>query len=96
MTRVTIKATGATRSVINKLKKSEELAAQLEPFAQAVFDAAMRDPNEEYTATLQMRTFVSRGPAGRISWQVGADAVIGSRVEAKRGTLQRALGSAGL
>jgi hypothetical protein len=55
-----------------------------------------RDPNEFYVNTLRKKTFVSSGPRGRISWQIGAEPVIGARVEAKRGTAARALGEAGL
>lgn len=84
------------RRAIDKLAKSGELAAALEPFADAVLEAARRDPNEAYVASLRKRIFVTGGRAGRVSWQVGAHPVIGSRVEAKRGTLQRALGAAGL
>lgn len=96
MARVTIRPTSFTRKAIIALKKSDFIASQLEPMAQAVLDAARQDPNEEYAKTLGKRTFVTAGPAGRISWQIGAAPLIGARVEAKRGTLQRALGSAGL
>lgn len=96
MARVTIKATSFTRKAIIALKKSDFIAAQLEPIAAEVLAAAKQDPNEEYTKTLQMRTFVTGGPGGRISWQIGAAPTIGARVEAKRGTLQRAIGSVGL
>jgi len=96
MAKVTIKPTAFTRKAMIALKKSDFIAAQLEPFADAVLEAARQDPNEEYTKTLRKRTFVSSGPGGRISWQIGAAPQIGARVEAKRGTLQRALGQAGL
>lgn len=96
MSKVTIKATGATRRIINNLKKSDEVAEQLEPFARAVLEAASQDTNDAYVESLRIRRFVSRGPQGRVSWQVGAVSGLGDRVEAKRGTLQRALGEAGL
>lgn len=96
MARVVIKSTSFTRKALIALKKSDFIAAQLEPFADAIMDAAMQDPNDEYTSTLEKKTFVSAGPGGRISWQIGAAPLIGARVEAKRGTLQRALGQAGL
>jgi len=96
MSKVTIKTNGASWGVIRRLMKSEVVADQLEPFAQAVFDAAFRDPNDEYTASLQIGKFYSSGRGGRVSWQVGAGPGIGENVEAKRGTLQRALGEAGL
>lgn len=92
MARVTIRQTGS----LDKVAKSTALAAQLEPFADAVLNAARRDPNPEYTKTLRKRQFISRGRRGRVSWQVGAAPTIGGRVEAKRGTLHRALGEAGL
>jgi len=95
MTKVTFKSTSFTRAGINKLKQSDALLDQLEPFAAAVLAAAKNDPNKVYTDSLSMHKFFTSGPLGRASWQIGADAVIGSRVEAKRGTLQRALGSAG-
>lgn len=96
MAKVTIKSTSTTRRALIALKKSDFIAAKLKPFADDVMDAAKQDPNPEYTKTLQKRTFVTGGPQGRISWQIGAARKIGARVEAKRGTLARALGSAGL
>ena len=90
------KVTFSGRGDLSKIAKSDALAEQLEEIAKPVLDAAMRDPNEEYTATLRMRRFVSSGRQGRVSVQIGAGPTIGGRVEAKRGTLARALGSAGL
>ena len=81
---------------LGKIARSDALAEQLEDIAEPVLAAAKRDPNPEYTKTLSMHRFYSRGRSGRVSVQVGAAPIIGSRVEAKRGTLQRALGSAGL
>lgn len=81
---------------IGRIMKSDALAEQLEAHAQRVFDAAFQDPNEAYTATLQIGRFTSSGPRGRVSVQVGAAPGIGERVEAKRGTLARAMGQAGL
>jgi hypothetical protein len=92
MARVTIKQTGS----LDKIAKSDGLGDQLEAIASPVLDAARRDPNPEYTRTLRMKRFVSRGKRGRVSIQIGAAPTIGGRVEAKRGTLARALGSAGL
>ncbi len=90
--RVRIKQVGT----LERVAKSDALSAQLEPFADAILAAASRDPNKTYVASLRKRRFVSGGRRGRTSWQVGAAPVIGSRVEAKRGTLQRAIGEAGL
>lgn len=95
MAKVSVKPTSTSRRAIIALKKSNFIAEQLRPLAQTVFDEAGNDPNEEFVRTLRMRTFVSGGPAGRISWQIGAGPTIGSRVEAKRGTLARALGLIG-
>lgn len=80
---------------ITKMAKSPELAAALEPIANEVLAGAQSDPNEEYVKTLRKKLFISFGRRGRVSWQVGAAPVIGERVEAKRGTMARALGRAG-
>lgn len=96
MPRVTIRPTAFTRQAINNLKKSSQIASKLRPIAQAVMDAAKSDPNDEYVKSLRMSMYTTDGEDGRVSWQVGAAPIIGSRVEAKRGTLQRALGQAGL
>lgn len=93
MARVTIKQTN--KRVISEIAKSPELGDQLEAIAQPVLEAAKRDPNDVYVASLQLRQFVSGGRSGRVSAQVGAAPIIGSRVEAKRGTLARALGEVG-
>jgi len=92
MAHVRIKQTGS----LDRIAKGDGLSEQLKPFADRILSAARRDPNAEYTRTLRMRRFVSRGRLGRTSWQVGAAPRIGSRVEAKRGTLNRAVGEAGL
>jgi hypothetical protein len=81
---------------IKKMARSSEVAAALEPIADAVLDAARSDPNPEYVASLRKKTFTTSGRGGRVSWQVGAAPIIGARVEAKRGTLARAMGRAGL
>ena len=78
---------------MGNVMKSRKLGAVLEEIGAKVLAAAREDPNAAYVASLEMRQFVS---ADRVSVQIGAHPVIGSRVEAKRGTLQRALGSAGL
>lgn len=96
MAKVTIKSTSTTRRALIALKKSDFIASKLEPFADQVMDSAKQDPNDEYTKTLRKRIFVTGGPQGRISWQIGAAPTIGARVEVKRGTLARALGTAGL
>lgn len=92
--RVTFRSTNP--EALAKIAQSDELAEQLEGIASPVLAAARRDSNKAYVASLRMRRFHSRGRQGRVSIQIGAHPVIGSRVEAKRGTLQRALGEAGL
>lgn len=75
---------------IDVILKSPKLRAQLEDIGQQVLDAASTDPNQTYVDTLEMHTFES---SSRVTVQVGAAPGIGMAVEAKRGTLARALGS---
>jgi len=82
-----------TYKAMGNVMKSRKLGAALEDIGAKVIAAARQDPNAAYVASLEMRQFVS---ADRVSVQIGAHPVIGSRVEAKRGTLSRALGRAGL
>lgn len=96
MAKVTIKETSSSYQAFARIMKSDALAEQLEDIARPAFEAAQRDPNERYVDSLEMRRFVSRGRKGRVSVQIGAAAHIGANVEAKRGTLARALGSVGL
>jgi hypothetical protein len=92
MSKVVIKQTGS----LSKVMKSEKLGDQLEEISEPVWQAVNRDPNPAYVASLRRRRFVTRGRQGRVSIQIGANPVIGARVEAKRGTMARALGEAGL
>ena len=92
MAKVRIKQTGN----LEKVAKSDKLADQLEAISEPVWQAVNRDPNPEYVASLRRRRFTSRGREGRVSIQIGAHPVLGARVEAKRGTMARALGEAGL
>lgn len=94
MARVTIRPSNG--DALSKIARSDALAEQLETIARPVMDAAMTDPNPTYVESLRMRRFYTRGKRGRVSIQIGAAPIIGSRVEAKRGTLSRALGSSGL
>jgi hypothetical protein len=80
---------------LSSIAKGKEVADALEPVADRVMAYARRDPNEYYVSTLRKKLFVSPGRLGRVSWQVGAEPTIGVRVEAKRGTLARALGMVG-
>ncbi|TFD58016.1 hypothetical protein E3T43_07135 [Cryobacterium sp. Hh7] len=76
---------------------SPEIEAVLVGIGEQVLAAAESDPNPEYVASLRMQTFQSRGKSGsRVVVQVGAVPGLGNAVEAKRGTMARALGSVGL
>lgn len=92
MARVTIRGGARTYKAIRNVMKSRRLEKQLRPFAEAVLEAASEDQNETYVSGLRMRVFLT----DRVTFQIGAAPVIGQRVEAKRGTLARALGKAGL
>lgn len=80
---------------IRDIALSTELEKVVMGLAQPVMDAAQGDPNPEYVASLRLRAFRSGGARGRVSANVTAAPIIGSRVEAKRGTLGRAIGNAG-
>lgn len=88
MAKVRFRVTGS----LQRAAKSDRLGDQLEAIAAPVLREAQQDPNEAYVASLRMRRFTSRGRSGRVSIQIGAEPVLGGRVEAKRGTLARALG----
>ena len=96
MAKVTIDSGAFSFQAIGRVMKSRKLGEQLEKIARPVLEAAQEDPNPEYVASLRMKQFVSSGRGGRVSVQIGAAPIIGERVEAKRGTLARALGRAGL
>jgi len=81
---------------MGNVMKSRKLGAVLEDIGAKVLAAAKEDPNPEYVASLRMEQHVSVGDQARVSVRVGARPVIGSAIEAKRGTLSRALGRAGL
>ena len=77
---------------LDEMLKSPEIVAVLEGIGSQVLSAAQSDPNPAYVASLRMQTFDTRD---RTHVQVGAAPSIGMAVEAKRGTLARALGSVG-
>lgn len=81
---------------LSLVAKSQELGDVLERLAKPVYDACMQDPNEFYRKTLRMRRYVTGGARGRVSVQVGTNPLIGPRVEAKRGTMAKAIARAGL
>ena len=80
---------------LTEIAKSEELGDLLDGLAEPVYEQAASDPNEFFRATLRKRRFVTRGRQGRVSVQIGVEPIIGARVEAKRGTLARALSQNG-
>lgn len=96
MAKVSIRAGSKSRSTIQAIAHSDVIAAQLRPIAQAVLERAAQDPNERYASQLRIGIHHSRGRFGRVSWRVGNPTALGARVEAKRGTLARALGAAGV
>lgn len=76
---------------LDEMMNSRELANILEDLGAQVLSSAKSDPNPAYVASLDMHTFHS----DRVSVQVGAAPHIGKAVEAKRGTMARALGAIG-
>lgn len=87
--RIRLRAAG-----MRELLMSAEVAAELETHADRVASAARRDPNPEYVASIRVTEHRSSGARGRVSQRVGASPAFGMAVEAKRGTLARAMGSA--
>jgi hypothetical protein len=77
---------------IAEILQSPELENILVDLGEKVLSAASTDPNQTYVDSLELHTFQSNS---RVSVQVGAAPKIGAAVEAKRGTLARALGSIG-
>lgn len=76
---------------LDPMMKSAALESIVMGFAEDVKQAASSDPNEFYVSTLDAHSFVT----DRVVGQCGAATGIGIAVEAKRGTLARALGSIG-
>ena len=76
---------------------SSEIEGELEKIMGRVMDSASRDPNPEYVASLRSQIFYSKG-GGRVAdrkvGQVGAKPGLGNVVEARRGTLAKALRNA--
>lgn len=77
---------------LTEMLKSPEIVGVLEGLGETILAAAQSDPNPVYVASLRVQTFDTKD---RTHVQVGADPNIGYAVEAKRGTLARALGAAG-
>lgn len=74
---------------------SPEMAARVDGITAEVL-AGVTDPNPKFMASLRTQLFHTRSNRGvrRVVGQVGAEPVLGGRVEAKRGPLARALGAA--
>lgn len=83
------------RRPIKDLALSNEVEALVMGFGETVLDSAQGDPNPEYVDSLQLRAFRSGGARGRVSANITASPLLGSRVEGKRGTLARAMASIG-
>jgi hypothetical protein len=97
MTRVKIRAGKNAARVMSRIAHSDEVAGFLRPTAEQILAAARNDPNPRYVAELIIREHHSRGRFGRVSWRVGCSIPeLGAAVEAKRGTLARAMGVAGV
>jgi len=77
---------------LSEIMLSSEMEAELLKLGERVEAAASTDPNPAYVETLETHVFRTRD---RVHVQVGAAPGIGLAVEAKRGTLARALGSVG-
>jgi hypothetical protein len=92
---VRVRVTDENRKNFGLIAHSEELGDALEAVAAPVLEQARRDTNAYYVATLRMKRFHTSGRRGRVVIQIGAAPIIGGRVEAKRGTLARAIRRAG-
>lgn len=84
---------------LNAIAQSAQLQALMMPFGERVLAEAKNDPNKYYVSLLQLHTNVTKPKKStnvrRVTVVVGArrDARnTGVQVEAKRGTLARALG----
>jgi hypothetical protein len=97
VSKVTVKSAKTARKAMRGIAHSEAVSAFLRPVAEAVHRQAAQDPNPRYVAALRALEHHSGGAFGRVSWRVGClIPSLGARVEAKRGTLARAVGSAGV
>ena len=76
---------------LTEMLKSPQITAVLVGVGEQVLAAAQTDSNPTYVESLRLQVFES---SSRNTVQVGAAPIIGMAVEAKRGTLARALGSA--
>lgn len=91
MARVKVKM---LRAGMRELLTSQDVGDYVEGVAEPVEAAARRDPNPEYAGSVRLTRHVSSGRGARVSARVGASPAFGMAVEAKRGTLARALGEA--
>ena len=83
------------RAPIREILNSSKLEKVLVNLAEPVTATAKNDPNPDYSETVEQSVHRSSGSGGRVSVRVSAAPYIGPAVEAKRGTLARALGAAG-
>ncbi|WP_144834100.1 hypothetical protein [Microbacterium sp. BH-3-3-3] len=80
---------------IREIAVSNELEAVVMKLAGPVIAAAQGDPNSEYVDSLELKAYRSGGRLGRVTANVTAAPALGAAVEAKRGTLGRAISRAG-
>lgn len=80
---------------LSEIALSPELEEVMMDLAEPVLRAAQEDPNPEYVEGLRLTAYRTRGRRGRVTANIKAAPGIGSAVEAKRGTMGRAIGNAG-
>lgn len=79
-----------------RLAKSRETVARLEPVADRILQGAQSDSNATYSRSVYKR--VNRRRTDRVAWVITLPPyleLLAKRVEAKRGTMARAVGRAG-
>ena len=81
-------------STLGRILNSDEMEDVVSGIARDVLQN-IRDPNAAFMASLRTQTFHTTSGRGvkRVVGQVGAAPGVGSRVEAARGPLARALGA---
>lgn len=78
---------------IRDLLHDDGLANHLQGLGDRVEQIARSDPNPKYRESIRVTVHHSDGSRSRVSVRIGAMPYLGTAVEARRGTLQRALGS---
>lgn len=82
------------RGAVARLVKARSTADRLEPLADRILGSVKQDSNQTYSAAAYKR--VSRARPDRVSWVITLPPYLerlALRVEAKRGTMARAVGS---